>query len=748
MHIKTIASQRGAGQVRIVGVGRAVPDKPFAAMPFAGDAWRLSATGAALALPQVPAVFATGNGFIGVRGPGEPEGAPRVYLNGVFEKVQIRYHEASFGFARSSDARLSVADGTRLLIRVDGDVLGPPVAIQLDMRRGGLVERFVLHGVEVRVERLVSMTRTAIVAARVTVATVDAHRVSVKPGIVEPPGGVARADDEPYDPRVSPDLEASPWRPIAQFDDVDGVGRIDALPASGFVVAVVAGHPGIAAAGAETMIDLVVAYAAGRGGDPLADARGACVAAAAAGFAQLAAEQAQWFAAHWERCWFALPDDSVAEASLRHGMFQLVQAAGRDGTTSIAAKGQTGEGYEGHVFWDADLYVLPALALTRPDIARAMLAWRIAGLDAARGNARAMGQATGALYPWRTIAGGECSSFFPAGAAQYHINADIAYALRLYVDATGDRSILAEGGAAMLVETARIWLEIGFHDPARGDAFVINRVTGPDEYSALVDNNLYTNLMAAEHLRSAAAVGGEAGLLGADEPAKMLRAADRMMLASDADRGIYAQDEGFFRLQRWPFETTPASAYPLLLHQHPLNLYRHAVAKQADAVLALALLRDRFEPAMRARMLDVYEDFTVHDSTLSASAFATAAANVGDSERAYRYWRASVLTDLCDLFGNSHHGLHMAALAGGWTALAMGFAGLRATPMALSFAPITVPRLGRYGFRAAFRDSVIEVAVDTSAATFRLVSGAPVPLEIHGETVMLAGTPICRELAR
>jgi alpha,alpha-trehalose phosphorylase len=533
-------------------------------------------------------------------------------------------------------------------------------------------------------------------------------------------------------------------------------GRVDRLRRSGFAVAALAtgGCDATVAPGESLICDCLAAYAALQGPDSAATALAAATAALSAardGFDRLAAEQADWFSAYWQDADIAFDDTPRATQALRHALFQLVQAVGRDGTSSIGAKGQTGEGYEGHVFWDADSYVLPAFVFLRPAIARSMLQWRIARLEAARGNARAMGHERGALYPWRTIAGAECSSFFPAGSAQYHINADIAHALKLYVDATGDRTILAEGGAAMLAETARIWLEIGFHDPDRDHAFVINRVTGPDEYSAIVDNNLYTNLMAAAHLRFATAVArqpGFADLLSEAEIAAMDRAAEKMLLPHDARRDLYAQDEGFFGKQPWPFEATGAAHYPLLMHFHPLTIYRHQVAKQADAILALAVLRDAFDPAMRARMLHAYEAVTVHDSTLSASAFATAAAGVGDAARAAAYWRASALTDLCDLFGNSDHGLHMAALAGSWTALAMGFAGMRADDDGLSFAPIAVPEIGAYRFRLHYRDRQIEVAVRGDGVEYRLISGDALAVTEHGSSFILQpGQAVSRPLA-
>ncbi|MGY4397022.1 trehalose/maltose hydrolase-like predicted phosphorylase [Sphingomonas sp. UYAg733] len=711
-------------------MGRAVPDAALAAMPFTGDQWRIVAEGAAALLAHAPSVFAIGNGFIGMRGPEKGSGASDIYLNGVFETMPIAYHEAAHGYAANSDTRLPVADATRIDIAIGDVPAGDFTRVELDFRRGVRIETIEAKGCAIRIERLVSMERRGIVASRVEIhAANGATRVAVRSSVSPPPlAGGSSDNDAPYDPRVGPAFGNNPWEVIDEIAAGEIIGRVDRLRCTGFAVAALAsgGETVELASGATITIDCVASYAAQRGPDAadaaLATARAALDAAQNAGFDTLATEQNAWFDAFWADAAISFPDSPVAEQALRHGLFQLVQAVGRDGATSIAAKGQTGEGYEGHVFWDADSYVLPVFVHTRPEIARAMLAWRISGLDAARANARAMGQQRGALYPWRTIGGGECSSFFPAGSAQYHINADIGHALKLYVEASGDRTILAEGGAEMLAETARIWLEIGYHDPARDDAFVINRVTGPDEYSALVDNNLYTNLLAAEHLRFA--VAEARALLSDDEAARMIRAAETMFLPFDEERQIPAQDDGFFGKQPWPFETTPDSDYPLLIHYHPLTIYRHRVAKQADAVLAIVLLREAFDRETRRAMLSAYEAVTVHDSTLSASVFAAAAAGIGDADRAAHYWRVSALTDLSNLFANSDHGLHMAALAGAWNALVMGFGGMRSHDGRLSFEPIAVPSLGRYSFAVRYRGRRVMVEVDGTEARYRIDTGA------------------------
>ncbi len=718
-------------------------------MRFARDAWRLVAAGQDAQLRHVPALFSIGNGFIGVRGPGEAPGAPRVYLNGVYERVPIPYHEAAHGYARKSDLRLAVADATRPAILIAGQPVGGVASVELDLSRCVRTEVVTSAGVEIVIEQFVSMTHDGLVLTRVAFA--EGRDVNALPLVTPPPGSAAAVATPPeaavYDPRVAPVMAVSPWVEM-QVRDAPGIAaRVDGLRTSGFVVSCAMQEIGRRTVDGRVQVDFASGYHATR--DPQGDdLRSEMLRVAGErGYDALLAEQSAWFADFWSASNVAFTGQPEAELAIRYALAELVMAVGRDGKSSIGAKGQTGEGYEGHVFWDADLYVMPVFAFTHPAIARAMLTWRISGLDAARDNARALGQERGALYPWRTIGGHECSSYFPAGSAQYHINADIAFALETYLAATGDRTILADGGAEMLVETARIWLEIGFHDAGRGGAFVINRVTGPDEYSAIVDNNLYTNMMAARHLRFAAREGLAAGLVDQAEAGQMVRAAEAMFLPFDEERQVYAQDEGFFRLEPWPFETTPRESYPLLLHFHPLAIYRRRVSKQADAVLALALLPDAFDPAMRRRMLDIYEATTVHDSTLSASAFATAAAHAGDGVRAAHYWRVAALTDLADLFGNADHGLHMAALAGSWTTLAMGFASMRVEGDVLCFDPVEIPGLADYSFTVTFRGVPVDVAVSGKAARVSVRGEHEIRIRVGGKKVVPAhATPRARTL--
>ncbi|HWT41911.1 MAG TPA: beta-phosphoglucomutase, partial [Sphingopyxis sp.] len=408
----------------------------------------------------------------------------------------------------------------------------------------------------------------------------------------------------------------------------------------------------------------------------------------------------------------------------------------------------TGEGYEGHYFWDAETFMLPVLALQAPDKARTLLSYRIGKLDRARAHARALGHACGALYPWRTIAGDECSSHYPTGSAQYHINGDIAYALALYVAATGDEDFRAEA-AEMLFETARMWMEIGAFDARRGGAFCLYGVTGPDEYSALVDNDFYTNAIARRHLAYAAetaewlrargdlaALAGAIGL-GDSEIVDWQRAADAMWLPVDSVLGVHPQDDAFLGRPELPSLAARDGHGPLLMRYHPMILFRHQVAKQGNVVQAMAMDLVDMPLSRQRRNLDYYARVTTHDSTLSSVSFAIVAARLGDEAAALDFLAECAFVDLEDRHGNTAHGLHMAALAGSWLVLAQGWGGLRLDGPVPSFRPQLPVAWNAYRFRLQWRGSVIELAVDAAGCTYRLLSGAPLDIVDHGRALCI-----------
>ena len=386
-----------------------------------------------------------------------------------------------------------------------------------------------------------------------------------------------------------------------------------------------------------------------------------------------------------------------------------------------------------------------------PEVARSLLLFRYGILNAARVRAQEVGH-RGALFPWRTISGDEASSNWAAGTAQYHINADIAYAVWQYVRVTGDLDFLHRYGSEILVETARLWFDLGFFSEKLNGEFVLNAVTGPDEYTTLVDNNLYTNLMAAENMRLAAQaveLTREAGTehyarllhatgLTPEEPADWLRAAERMHVPFDAKANVHLQDDAFLNREIWDFEHTPPDKYPLLLHFHPLFIYRHQVIKQADVVLATVLLPDQFTHEQRKRIFEYYDPLTTGDSSLSESMQSIAAAWVGNWEAANDYLLDAVAVDLSDRAKNLRDGMHVASAGGTWSALIYGFAGLQDYGDSVKFQPRLPIRVRRMTFPLQVRGASLSVDVTAEHATYTLLEGGPVSIQHFDETFTLS----------
>lgn len=742
--------------------------------------------------PLEGTLFALANGSLGVRGEAEETLAPAAgtFLATAYVRQPIHYHERLSGFARTSDTRVPVADGTRIEVwlgdrRLDPDACETLDAERsLDLRTGRFARLLRLRTPEgevlaIRAERVVppgtqdvpADMRADVLAIRYAVAS-ETYRGPLRlvSCLSAGEGATAQGDD----PRIGAgaggrlrdvgggaDVEDA-W--LAQTTD-DGRWRMRCAQrhrlGEGLRPAGASAAPGRATQAFEVMLEpgvgvvleKLVAYATGTADAMLEAAVSAALGSACeAGFDGLAARQERALRTLWDGAGLSVPGHPDIEQALRFNLFHVHQSAGRSGVDGTAAKGLTGEGYEGHCFWDTEMFVLPAMVFVAPDVALAMLRYRHHTLQAARAHAREMNHPHGALYPWRTIAGDECSAHYPSGSAAYHINAAVAHAIGLYMDATGDLDFLAEAGAEMLCETARIWPQIGRFDPRRGGAFCLYEVTGPDEYTALVDNNHYTNRMARRHLRRAAeawallrearpqAHAALAERLGLDEEEVALwrRAADAMYLGEDADLGIYAQDDAFLGRPHWPFAPKQDGHRPLLLDYHPLTLYRHQICKQADVVMALAL-GDGDVPLLRAkRSFDYYEALTTHDSTLSAAVHGIVAAAVGEPERALGYFLDSLRVDLDDLHGNTGHGVHMAAMAGSWQGLVMGFGGLRIRDGMPAFAPMLPPGWPGYAFSLRWRGCTLAVSVGVDGVAYRLEKGERLQLSHEGDVFVLS----------
>jgi alpha,alpha-trehalose phosphorylase len=472
--------------------------------------------------------------------------------------------------------------------------------------------------------------------------------------------------------------------------------------------------------------------------------------AAADGYARIEADHRAHVDAFWRRSDIELEGAPELQQAVRFNLFQLMQATARAEGLGVPAKGLTGRGYEGHYFWDTEIYVVPFLTHTSPAWARQVLAFRCGMLAAARRRARDVGH-HGALFPWRTINGEEASAWYAAGTAQYHINADVAYAIHQYGSVTGDLDFVLRHGAEVMVETARLWMELGFFAERRDGRFCIHGVTGPDEYTTVVDDNAYTNLMARENLSDAAAVVD--WLAAQDRPAHARlvaatgltdaevdgwrRAAERMYLPRHEALGIVLQDERFLERKRWDLAGTPHDKFPLLLHHHPLELYRHQVIKQTDVVLATYLVGHNFSADEIRRTFDYYDPLTTGDSTLSACIQSVIASQVGYADAALDYFTRACAVDLADAHGNTADGLHIASCGGTWLAVVAGFGGLRDYDGQVRFAPRLPAGWTRLRFRVAVRGQVVEVEMTPAATTYRLLEGTGLVLGHFDEQLRL-----------
>jgi alpha,alpha-trehalose phosphorylase len=727
-------------------------------------------------LAQTESVFALSNGHIGLRGnldEGEPAGVPGTFLNGFYESRPLPYAEVAYGNPESGETMINVTNGKILRLLVDDEPFDLRYGTverherTLDLRDGVL--RREVHwrspagqGVIVRTTRLVSFVQRSVAAIEYE---------------VEPVGGTARIvvqselvaneteQEAAGDPRAAAALR-SPL--VSEWHGHNGLraGLVHVTRRSGLRVSAGMDHvvegPEGTVTGAECEADLArvtisttlregerlrivkfLAYgwSSRRSLPAMRDQTDAALASVVrTGWDELVASQRGYLDDFWARADVELDGDPALQQAVRVALFSVLQAAARAEGRAIPAKGLTGRGYDGHTFWDMETYTLPLLTYVAPAAARDALLWRHSTLDLARARARELNLA-GATFPWRTISGHECSGYWPAATAAFHVNADVADATRRYLAATEDDAFGRETALELLVETARLWRSVGHHDASGG--FRIDGVTGPDEYSALADNNVYTNVMARRNLREAAGLAirhpRHAALLGVDEEeiAGWRDAAQAIVLPYDDDLRITPQSEGFTRHRRWDFQHTPPERYPLLLHYPYYLLYSSQVVKQADLVFALYVCGDCFTAEQRARDFEYYERITVRDSSLSACIQAIMAAEVGHLELAYDYLAETAFIDLRDLASNTRDGVHLAALAGSWLVAVAGFGGMRDHSDMLEFAPRLPARLTRLSFRLLYRGRRLRVTIEHAQASYELLDGEALEVVHHGEVVGL-----------
>jgi len=745
--------------------------------------WQLRWQGLDLdALHRTESTFALSNGHLGLRGTfeeGEPHGLPGTYLNGFYESRPLPYAEAGYGYPEAGQTIVNVTDGKIIRLLVGDEPLdmryGTAEAHErvLDFRSGTLrrttewVSPTGRH-VRIKTERLVSFTQRAVAAIRYEVEPLDGNLQLVAQSDLlanEP------IESRSSDPRVAAALRAplegefasaektravlvhqthnSKLRVAAGMDHV--IDTVDGLTTdiyAGEDLARLTAAADIPAGGALRITKFLgYGWSAQRSSPALrAQVEAALAGALQTGWDGLVREQREYLDAFWAAADIEVEGDLELQQALRFALFHVLQAGARGETRAIPAKGLSGPGYDGHAFWDTETFVLPVLTYTVPEAARDALYWRHSTLDKARHRAEALGL-RGAVFPWRSINGDECSAYWPAGTAAFHVGADIADAVVRYLCATGDAEFERSSGAELLVETARLWVSLGHHDPHNG--FRIDGVTGPDEYTAVVDNNVFTNLMAQRNLEHAAEVCdrlpdlAEALEVSTEEISAWRRAAKDMHIPYDEALEVHPQSENFTAHAEWDFAGTDEAHYPLLLNYPYFDLYRKQVVKQADLVLAMHLRGDAFSADQKARNVAYYEARTVRDSSLSAGTQAVLAAEVGHLDLAYDYLAEVAFTDLHDVHDNVRNGLHIAAMASAWTAVVGGFGGMRDHGRTPTFAPRLPQALSRITFGMWIRESRLTVEIGRDEATYRLDGKEPLRTSHHGEPITVhPGKPL------
>jgi alpha,alpha-trehalose phosphorylase len=752
-------------------------------------------------LAQLETMTATGNGFLGMRGSFEesgPVGQEGTFVNGFYESWPIVYGEQAYGFAKTGQTIVNATDTKIIKLYVDDEPFWLPNAhiLKYDRRlnmKGGMLEREILwetpsgKHVLIKSRRLVSFhhRHLAAISYEVTIQNAEAPVVLSSEMCVHKGRNNNSEIDDPRQAKIFTSRVLHPQSHVVQDrriilchstknskmiiacgmdHDIETecphTHKSECSEDFGQAVFTVEAQPGRPIHLTKYMSYHVTHTASNE--EMSQRCERTLDRAVSHGFYSLKSGQQEYMDDFWARSDVQVSglspsstkrSNTEIQQAIRFNLFHILQAAARAENTGVAAKGVTGQAYEGQYFWDTEIYVMPFLIYTNPRIAKNLLTFRYRMLDKARERARELGK-QGAMYPWRTINGEEASAYYAAGTAQYHINADIMYALRKYVNATGDTEFLRDYGSEMLVETARLWANLGFFSERKDGKFCINGVTGPDEYNTVVDNNLFTNIMARENLRyavqtiewlhkeepEALAILQKKTELDLAEVKDWKTAAEKMYVPFDEKLGINPQDESFLNKEPWDFENTPPNKYPLLLSFHPLTIYRHQVIKQADVILAMFLLGNDFSLEQKKANFEFYDPLTTGDSSLSSCIQSIIAAEIGNPEKAIQYALVALLMDLADVGGNVKDGCHIASMGGTWMVMVYGAAGMRDYNGLLSFRPRRPPSAtGKLRVPLTVRGQFLQVEIDSDerVARYSLKEGEGLTIIHEDEEIRL-----------
>ena len=737
--------------------------------------------------------FALSNGFIGTRGTFEEAyefskdiGLEGNFINGFYESCDVRYGEWNYGFPQKSQTMLNLPNAKFIRLRVNDEPLDmrngkiEEYARTLHMDKGTLERRFIWqspngNSIEVCITRLVSHSDKNVMAIRYCVTPLNFE------GIISFETSID-ANVENSTRKTNPLVDYGPFgrcidTEICKADNdtlfyqgitkksklAMGCGCTHAINTKNYSksihsddISCTINYDIQASLNQEIVFNKYIVYATSTDicvSDIEAFITDKLTKCLHIGFEKMERMQKKYMDSFWDIADVKIHGNDELQQGIRFNLFHIMQSAGKDGKTSMGAKGLSGEGYEGHYFWDTEMYILPVFIYTAPQIAKQLLNYRYNTLDKARDRAKVLGHPCGALFPWRTINGEEASTYFPLGTAQYHINADIAYAFWQYYIVTGDIKYLIDKGAELLCETARVFADVGSFADSRNGKYCICSVTGPDEYNAIVDNNFYTNLMARENiryaLRSLEIIKEENEIkylqlveklqITETEISEWEKIMDKMYFPYEAKLGIFPQDDGFMIRKPWDDSKIPPEKRHLLYENyHPLFIYRQQMSKQADVILGLQLHSQYYSTEELKRNYDYYQKVTLHHSSLSTCVFGILASRIGYSEEAYNYFSESARMDLDDYHNNFYAGIHAANMAGTWLAIVNGFAGLRIKDEQIEFSPMLPSKWSGYDFKIVYKKAVLSIAIRYGIATFTLLKGRSISFMVANKLIKLS----------
>lgn len=477
--------------------------------------------------------------------------------------------------------------------------------------------------------------------------------------------------------------------------------------------------------------------------------------ATASGFEKLFADHAKIWAHKWEECDITIEGDVAAQQGIRFNIFQLTQTyTGEDERLNIGPKGFTGEKYGGSTYWDTEAYCLPFfLSTAEPKVARNLLIYRYKHLGKAIENGKKLGFKDGAaFYPFVTMNGEECHNEWEITFEEIHRTSAMAYAMRDYIDYTGDKNYLTEYGLEVLIGIARFWAQrVNWSNEKQ--KYVILGVTGPNEYENNVNNNWYTNYLGAWTLRFTqqaidfvkknhparyAEIVSKTTFNESAETAKWKDIQDKMYFPKDEKRGIILQQDGFLDKEIINVKDLPASDRPLNQKWSWDRILRSCFIKQADVLQGIYLFEDDFNTETIKRNFDFYEPLTVHESSLSPCVHVILASKIGYKEQAYEFYLRTARLDLDDYNNDTEEGCHITSMAGTWMSVVKGFGGMRVRDGKLHFTPFIPDQWKSYSFRLEFRDRVIKVKISNGGNVETVLEhGEPLEVMMNGKAITL-----------